>query len=598
MVTLRVRPACVIAPWPTAHRRAARSPRFASGLRIRRTLPRCTSTSRLGAAAGDVRIRVSVADRRTPQPGVTRPGGPDLTARERRLVRLGVGGALVMYAALAVLQVFAVAPFLTQDESAHVDYAVRVAEGHLPEAGTQEGPRYLSGQPRTGQYVANHPPLYHAVSGVILRLGMDDHDRDTGFYAARLLTAAFTLVTIVLVAALSLMVGGRRRAVLAVGAAALTAVFSPLTFASATIQNDSLAAMFATAALVALVRIVLRGSDRWSLAALCGCCALGALTRATMLPIVAVVALALVAAAVIRPDGRPLGGRLATGFAQAGLVVGTTLLVAGWFYVLNIDRYGDAIGGSVVYANVVDRAGEPSSGSILHFLADPGSWAQLWRQSFGGLPSRNQSSARSSAWIASLAGVLVAAGAITACVRSARARRASSPGPRQSPAPRRPLMLARLSVAGALVACIAEISVHVTNGGAPHGRYLSPGIAALAIGVAAALLALPLLRGLAAFFTVLGAQVWASLAFEAGILRRVASLAHATSFDLFSRSLTHNGVPFAPGLLVALLGVACFGLATVLAAQWILAEVERRGPKARAPAQLVTVAAPAEVMSH
>ena len=503
-----------------------------------------------------------------------------------------------MYAALALLQIFAVAPFLTQDESAHVDYAVRVAEGHLPEAGTQEGPRYLPGQPRTGQYVANHPPLYHAVSGAILRLGIDAHDRDAGFYAARLLTAAFTLVTIVLVAALALMVGGRRRAVLAVGAAALTAAFSPLTFASGTIQNDSLAAMFATAALVALVRIVLRGSDRWSLAALCGCCALGALTRATMVPIVAIVAVALVAAAVIRPDGRPLGSRIATGLAQAGLVVGTTLLVAGWFYVVNIDRYGDPIGGSVVYANVVDRAREPSSGSILHFLADPGSWAQLWRQGFGGLPSRNQSSSRSSAWIAAVAGVLVVAGAITAFVRSARARRGSTPAPRGGSAPRRLLMLTRLSVAGALVACIAEISVHVTNGGAPHGRYLSPGIAALAIGVAAALLALPFFRGLGAFFIGLGAQVWASLAFEAGILRRVASLADATSFDLFSRSLTRNGVPFAPGVLGALLAIAGVGLATVLVAQWILAQVERCDPTARAPDEIVMLAAPAEVMSH
>jgi hypothetical protein len=287
-----------------------------------------------------------------------------------------------------------------------------------------------------------------------------------------------------------------------------------------------------------------------------------------MVPIVAMIAVGMMIAAEMRDDGRSRSERTRDGLGQGALVVLSTLAVSGWFYALNISRYGDPIGASAAYSNVFGRASEPSSGSLVSYVTDIRSWTHLWRQAFGGLPSRNQASSTSSLVLAGVAGALVIAGVLAIGLAFARDRR-RRPAHEQWPPARLLLGLARVLVAGSLVICLAEIAFHATNGGAPHGRYLAPGIAAFALGVPAALLALKIPpRGLTALVVVLGALAWAVGAFVVIILRRGSWVAGATWFGLFTRSLDHNGVPAAPVVFLGLFLLAVAGLVAVGVALW------------------------------
>jgi 4-amino-4-deoxy-L-arabinose transferase-like glycosyltransferase len=482
----------------------------------------------------------------------------------RRLLRTGVGCALLLYAALAILQIFAAAPFITADESAHVDYALRLAHGELPVTGEPVTEHFLPEQPRGGmQHVSNHPPLYHAIVGPVLRAAESIGDPRAGLIAARLITASFTLGTIVLVAALALALTDPGRILLAVASAGVAAVFPPLMFASVTVQNDALAAMLATGVLLSTTMLIRRGPSRRWMVALSLFSAAGSLTRVTLVPIIVLAAIALVVASVLRSGGGSRARAAWRGAAQGAVVLGSVLVASGWFYAISVHRYGDPIG-SVAYDNARLRPAEPSSSSVLRYLTDPGSWFELWRQSFGARASRNLPSSTPSAVLAAVFGVAVLAGAVVLVTRAIRARRVRLDRERAGPDPVRPerrrTRLAGLVVAGSLAVCIGEIAVHVTRNGAPHGRYLAPAIAALAIGVAAALLALPRPWGTAACVALFAACAYSTLAFEVEILHRLRAVAGRGWFATFADSLAFNGAPASRLLLVVLLCLAVAGL--------------------------------------
>jgi hypothetical protein len=288
------------------------------------------------------------------------------------------------------------------------------------------------------------------------------------------------------------------------------------------------------------------------------------------------VAVALVIAAGVS-RGDPTASGVWRGVGQAALVVGSVLAASGWFYVISIDRYGDPIGGSVTYENAAWRAAEPSSSSVFTYLFDPSSWFQLWREAFGGLASRNLESTGTSSVLAWVGAVLVVAGVLTMALRWWRGRRRARTTESASDLvrTRRRSTLARLVVAGSMVICIVEIAFHVTQNGAPHGRYLAPAIAAYAIGVAAALLAFPRPWGVIASAAVVLACTYSALAFEIGILHRIEQFAREGWFSTLVDSLRYNGAPAATTILVGLLVLAAAGLVAV---GWAMGRLDRVAP--------------------
>jgi hypothetical protein len=216
----------------------------------------------------------------------------NLEARERRPVRLGVAGAVLAFLTLAGLQALAVRPYLPPDELYHVGYAATVLDGRLP---TLTSPLPAGGVPlgpADGQarrvYVANHPPLFYAVTAAPLWLGQRLGAPGVGFLAARLVSASLA----------ALLAPGRPR--VAVGAAWLAALLPSLPHVSAFVYNDGLGFLAATATLVAAVAVVRRGPALPSLAGLAAASAAAALTRAP--------GLALVVVAAAAAGGRPWPG--------------------------------------------------------------------------------------------------------------------------------------------------------------------------------------------------------------------------------------------------------------------------------------------------
>ena len=135
-------------------------------------------------------------------------------------MRLGVAGAVLAFLALTGVQAVALRPYLPPDELYHVGYAAWLLEGRLPTL-TSPLPRERvpmppgDGLPRR-VYVANHPPLFHALAAVPIGLGERLGAPRAGFLAARLLSAALAGAGVALVGWLALLVvPGRPRVALA-----------------------------------------------------------------------------------------------------------------------------------------------------------------------------------------------------------------------------------------------------------------------------------------------------------------------------------------------------------------------------------------------
>jgi hypothetical protein len=99
----------------------------------------------------------------------------NLNASQRRALRQGVTGAVLVFLALAGVQALAVRPYLPPDELYHVGYAATVLDGRLPTLTTPlpagRVPLLPDDNGSRRIYVANHPPLFYAVTAVPLRLG-------------------------------------------------------------------------------------------------------------------------------------------------------------------------------------------------------------------------------------------------------------------------------------------------------------------------------------------------------------------------------------------------------------------------------------------
>jgi hypothetical protein len=478
-----------------------------------------------------------------------------------RSLRLGVGGAALAFVGLVGLQILAVPAFIPADESANVDYAYHVAHGHIPLVGSWVQPVFPH-QRHVPNTTSNHPPAYHLLAGLVLRAGLALHSPVKAVFAARVLTALIGLAAVVLAAVLVLAWRGRGYVKAAVGAAGLTAVLTQLIQVAGVVENDAMSMALSFGALAALLWIIRAGPSPGRLALVAGCTALALLTRAQAVALVAIVAAALVVAALIRTDdGRLPRHRLRTGAAHAGLVLVVCAATSGWFYLLNAHRYGDPLGGSVVYQLqrlTKQHDGmpfEPTATSLAAFLTNPRSWARLFAQFYGG--ARLEITPQPG-WVVAVSVGCAAILGVAVLVHLGRALRA---GARPTPAG----VLCTLVVIAMFVATVAETGQNAVDGAGANGRYLLLGVGLYVAGTVIVLQTLPPLLAVPGQLTLLGAELVGTFAVMLSIIRRQPRLAGANWFSTFHRSMVGNGVPAAGAVLVALLVLTAIGIGLLTA---------------------------------
>jgi hypothetical protein len=406
---------------------------------------------------------------------------PDL--RERRAVRLGVACAVLAFLVLAGVQAAAVRPYLPPDELYHVGYAATLLEGRLPTLTSPLPADRVPLMPDDGRprrvYVANHPPLFYAISALPLGLGERFGTPRAGFLAARLLSAALAAGGLVMVVWLALVLVPDRPRV-AVGAAWLAALLPSLPHVSAFVYNDGLGFLAASAALVATAIVVRRGPAPARLAGLGAAAAAGALTRAPGLALVAVAGVAATAAVLLH--GRwPPARRLLLAAGCGALVAGVAGGLAIGFYLRNRSLYGSLTGAAYNQR----LFGFQPQDHVLALLRSPAYWLRLydglWVWTRFNLP--RVPAVPLLVAVPRGIGLLAVAGLAVAAAGRLRGRR---PGGRDLPA-----VAAWALVLAWPVAVFAMVASYDGNGGHTHPRYLFPGLAVLAVGGALGLDRLP-----------------------------------------------------------------------------------------------------------
>lgn len=486
-----------------------------------------------------------------------------MTGSVEHWTRRGVLGAMITFGGLAVLWALAVPLFGPSDEAGHVSYGLALVRGDLPVAGTRTGPAFAGlGQESTLMFIATHPPLYYAVSGPLAWIAQQGGHPAPFLYGVRLLNVALVVATIGVVARLAGTVvrtaDPRLRAAVVVVAAGLTATLPSLVSAAGSIYNDALAVLVATVGLLVLARAVRDGLTGRGVALLAALAAACLLTRVALLPL----ALAVVAAVAVltvwpgmrpcRPTGRDVG----RGLARGGAVAAAVALGAGWFYLLNRQRYGDAMGSSVLYPGVMHRpwAAGAEDGAVSYLLQPHAVWTQL--RQLGGLPARllgDESSLHDV--LGATMGLSLLVGLVAVVVGAARGRRMLDGQGRWI----------LLGLVAMLLAAWLELGSHVAHKGTENNRYLLIGLAGWAVGGALVLVAARW-RGFPPLAPVLlvGGAV--------GSVAGTASFARSELpgpggwWSALVEGLTAAGIPGPAVVLVLLLATVVAGLTLQLAA--------------------------------
>jgi hypothetical protein len=395
----------------------------------------------------------------------------DVDAQERQAIRLGGAGAVLAFLALTSVQAVAIRPYLPPDELYHLGYAATVLDGRLPTLTTplprDRVPLMLDDEQPRRVYVANHPPLFHAVMAVPLGLGEWLRAPRAGFLAARLLSASLAAGGLVMVAWLALSLVPERPRV-AVGAAWLAALLPSLPHVSAFVYNDGLGFLAAGATLAAAVTVVRRGPTLPHLAVLTAAAA--ALTRAPGLALVSLAGAAAAAGVLLHARREP-ARRVLSAAGAAVLVWGVAGGSAIGFYLRNRSLYGSITGAA--YNQALFRF-EPQD-HVLDLLL---SWAYpvrlydgLWVWTRFNLPRVPTLPALVA--VPRVVGLLVLAGLVVAAAGRLRARR---PAGRDLPA----VVAWALTLAWP-VGVYAMVASYDGNGGHTHPRYLFPCLAVLAV---------------------------------------------------------------------------------------------------------------------
>jgi hypothetical protein len=154
-------------------------------------------------------------------------------------------------------------------------------------------------------------------------------------------------------------------------AMALNAFLPMFIFISASVNNDNLVIFLSSLALLLLLRMIRRGASAWQLAGVGGVIGLACLAKLSALGLLplACLALALRSFRVHREQGddHRLLRTAARWIGSCTLVIAPALLLAGWWYVRNVQLYGDVLG---LGAMVAIAGGRPPLSSLSDLLGE------------------------------------------------------------------------------------------------------------------------------------------------------------------------------------------------------------------------------------
>ena len=229
-----------------------------------------------------------------------------------------------------------------------------------------------------GDQMTQHPPLYYAGSaGVVLGLGALNWPFDQALELMRLVSVALVgLLPLMAFSVTRRLTGNRQLADLA---AVLPLAIPQLASIGSSVSNDALVIFFGGLSAVLLAK-VLCGDRSWrtllSIAVVLG---LALLTKATLLVLVPVTGLALIVGARRSAGAAPLGWPAVLGRLAA--VWGIAFVIGGWWWALNLVRYG------MLQPQGLPGATDPSRGvgkAKLSVLSYFGRWWQDLATSFWG----------------------------------------------------------------------------------------------------------------------------------------------------------------------------------------------------------------------
>jgi 4-amino-4-deoxy-L-arabinose transferase-like glycosyltransferase len=417
------------------------------------------------------------------------PPAPAERRRERRLLRAGLAGALLCFVTLAGWCALRMPVYGPADEASHVGYAREVGHGRLPTiktvipaAGDQRMVQLVRRRDAAHRtiWVANHPPLFYALTAVPVRVGSAIGHPVRGVVGARMLSVGLSALGLLAIAFVVLqLVPGRPQ--LAVAAAGFAALLPSLAITSAVVHNDSLAFLTTTATAAAAVVFVIRGPSALRLAAVAAAASLAALTRLSGIAAVGIACLAVFVGVWLATD-RGVLRRLVRAGLWSAAVAAAVVAASGWFWLRNLTMYGDLSGADALCDHFTYCRNPP--GTFLDALQKPSFWLNeqlrlwdttFWMKNFHGSLTRRL-------WLLGLvplAGLLLAGG--RALVRRAR----GGPRPDRGRLAATALCVLLLGVVQVLVA------VHVAAGGTLHVRYLFPALVTIGLGAAVGLAALP-----------------------------------------------------------------------------------------------------------
>ena len=499
-------------------------------------------------------------------------------------VRVGLAGALLLMLCLGTLFTLASPPFVSYDESAHAGYAVDVTEGRIPSVKETVEVEF-PGQKPTRQFVAQHPPLYYAIVGPILRLGRDHGHPIAAIRTARLFSVVLGLGVVTLTAVLAGIVVRRRRTQSMIIAAGLAACVPAYLGTASVIHNDLLAVATAVLAYTGAIAALVDRPRRWNVAAVCVGSGLTMATRLSSIGPVLLACAALGLAVLLRTDG-PLGRRLVRGAGVGLLPIGVAAVTAGWFYQRNKQHYGDYSGMSYGWT-VLRRADNYTPFS---YLTDPKSLPDLLTRGEGGGPWRNP---QWFGWwdqkLLALLLVILAASASVEVVRVARRLWAQRPWSRLVQDPDK---LARIAVWGLLLALPVlawlQLALYVAQTGTPNPRYLFAVLPAVAVVVAAAMRGFKGMWGTGVGVVAISFQTYLVVTTGGRWLNDRLLLPRVNPLRQWERSLAAADIP-APGAVLTLLLLGCaVGIGLQAKALWSAG----RSPAVEGEAQTSPAAAP------
>lgn len=389
----------------------------------------------------------------------------------RRTVTAGLIGALLLVGGVGLFLAVGNPPY-QQDESSHVGYVLALREGDLPSletpvptAGGGDLLKLALQRPypfsQRTIHIANNPPFPYLAALPFAEITSRLDVPGGPLLGVRLLDVAGATVAIGMAFLLGRELGGDND-FLGLTTAGFVAGVMGIPIVSAAANIDGIAFAATTGVTWALARFARTRSTR-SATVLGLWCAGAAAVRPMSLVFAAVAgALALVLAwqAVGARRILPLAVRLA----------GPTVVLTGWFYVVNVARYGDFTGSAAVF----DQQGIHGGPGLIDVLWSPGPFVQtltyLSTEVYGRSPWWLYSGPRPYL-IAALA-VIVLGVAIALSMRSSRA-----PGPERPDTSERTTGLvpsAWISVAVLVPVPMLLIAQHIHGGGAGHPRYLFP----------------------------------------------------------------------------------------------------------------------------